>query len=363
MLLSLVSCTATDELHAVEITTAAASEKAIGYKKFSYEFFGTFDTVILIAGYAQNQTKFDEYSSYAFKRFNELHKLFDNYKTYNGINNIKSINDNSNGSPIKVDKSIIDLLEFCISANKTISQKVDISMGAVLNVWHNYREAGLDNPENAQVPTESELLEAAAFTDIDNITINADENTVTLSEGTKIDLGAIAKGYATQIIADELLKMGFESFFISSGGNIKAVGKPFEEGKALWSIGIQNPFYFDDPQKNENLIDIAYIKDMSVVTSGDYQRLYTVNGTAYHHLIDPETLFPAKNFRSVTIFTEDSALADFLSTAVFTSSYEQGLSLIENIENTEAYWVFPDGRIKATEGTKSLLKNLGGATN
>ncbi len=342
-------------------TSCSAEQKS--YNKYSYEFFGTFDTVIQIAGYAQSQKEFDEYSSYAYKRFNELHKLFDNYNTYEGINNIKTINDNAGETPVEVDGTIIDLLEFCIDSYNNVSQQTDISMGALLNVWHNYREEGLDNPDAAKVPSSDELLEANKYTGINNITINQKDNTVYLNQGTRLDVGAVAKGYATEIIANELYDMGFESFFISSGGNVKAVGTKFDEQKSLWSIGIQNPYYFDDSQNNESLIDIANIENMSVVTSGDYQRFYTVDGTKYHHLIDPVTLYPAANFRSVTIFTQDSALADFLSTAVFTSSYEDGYSLIESIKETEAYWIFSDGSIKSTEGAKNLLKNLGGATN
>lgn len=341
----------------------SCADSRASYKKYSYEFFGTFDTIVIVAGYAQSQKEFDEYSSYAYDRFNELHKLFDNYKTYVNINNIKTINDSTGIAPVEVDSVIIDLLSFCINSNKNILSKTDISMGALLKVWHQYRETGLNEPENAKLPSPKELQAANSFTGIDNIIIDEKKNTVLLKEGTALDLGAVAKGYATQLIAQELFEMGFKSFYISSGGNVKAVGAPIDETRSFWGIGLQNPFYFTDPDNNENLIDIAYIENLSVVTSGDYQRFYEVEGTRYHHLIDPETLYPAGYFSAVTIFTEDSGLADFLSTAVFMMPYEEGLVFIESLEGIDAYWIFKDGTIKATDGAKKRLKVLGGATN
>ena len=267
------------------LTACSASAKS--YEKFSYEFFGTFDTIIKVSGYTETMKEFEEYSSYAYQRFNELHKLYDNYNTYEGINNIKTINDSAGSAPVEVDTQIIDLLEFCIDSNKSISPKTNISIGSVLLVWHNYREAGLSDPDNAEVPPMEELEAANRFTGLDNIVIDRDKSTVYLKEGTALDLGAVAKGYTTEKVARELYDMGFESFFISSGGNVKAVGAPMEEAKAAWAIGLQNPFYFDDPDNQESLIDIAYTNDMSVVTSGDYQRFYEVDGVRYHHLIDP----------------------------------------------------------------------------
>ena len=333
---------------------ASCSIFAGSYEKYSYEFFGTFDTIVQVSGYAKSQNEFDKYSSYVYQRFNELNKLYDNYNKYEGVNNVKTINDSAGIIPVEVDPQIIDLLAFCMGSNKAISKKTDISIGAVLEIWHNYREEGLNDSENAAVPAQEELEAANQFTGMDNIVIDEEKSTVHLKEGTMLDLGAVAKGYATQIVADELFEMGFEAFFISSGGNVKAVGAPIGDTKNAWAIGLQNPFYFDDPDNAESLIDIAYANDMSVVTSGDYQRFYIADGEKHHHLIDPETLFPAGYFSAVTIFAEDSGLADFLSTAIFLSPYDEGRALIEGMEGVDAYWVFADGAVEATDGAKEL---------
>lgn len=104
---------------------------------------------------------------------------------------------------------------------------------------------------------------------------------------------------------------------ISVGGNVCATGPKPETGQP-WVVGIQNP---DAP---EEYLHTIYVEDFSVVTSGDYQRYFTVDGVAYHHIIDPDTLFPADYWRSVTILCPDSGLADALSTALFTLPQQEG---------------------------------------
>ena len=120
---------------------------------------------------------------------------------------------------------------------------------------------------------------------------------------------------------------------------------------------------FDDTKGNLELIDTAFVQDLSVVSSGDYQRFYEVDGIRYHHLIDPHTLMPATYHRAVTIFADDSGYADFLSTAVFLMPYDTGRNLVEKLDGVDAFWVLSDGSVKATTNAMEMLKILGGATN
>ena len=82
------------------------------------------------------------------------------------------------------------------------------------------------------------------------------------------------------------------------------------------------------------------------MSSGDYERYYTVEGKEYHHIIDPDTLMPANYFSAVSIICQDSGMADTLSTAIYNMPYYQGIALIESLEDTEALWVFHDGSMK-----------------
>ena len=97
------------------------------------------------------------------------------------------------------------------------------------------------------------------------------------------------------------------------------------------------------------------VTDRSLVTSGDYERYYEVDGKRYHHIIDPVTLFPADYFTSVTILCEDSGAADAWSTALFNMSYEEGLKLVEADPDVEALWIFKDGTMKDTSGFQDLI--------
>ena len=107
-----------------------------------------------------------------------------------------------------------------------------------------------------------------------------------------------------------------------------------------------------DPNTYSQIITIA---DTSCVTSGDYERYFTVEGKKYHHIIDKDTLMPADYFSSVTIIANDSGLADCLSTALFCMSYEEGLALVEKIGGVEVLWIYSDGTMKTTQGFDALI--------
>lgn len=345
------------------VMSGCAANMSDDYTKYSYEFLGAFDTVIQIVGYARNQRDFEKMAKLAESRFMELHRLFDIYHDYDGINNIKTINDRAGIEPVRVSQEVIDLIQFSKEWYDKTGGTVNIAMGPVLSIWHEYRERGLDHPDEAGLPPMESLLEAAKFCDIQRVIVDEEAQTVFLSEkGMSLDVGAVAKGFATEIVADELQRQGYSSFLISAGGNVRTVGEPLDGLRTKWGIGIQDPDS-DQSQNEKSPLDTVYISEGSVVTSGDYQRYYEVDGVRYHHLIDPETLMPATYYRSVTVCAEDSGLADFLSTNLFLLPYEESRKLAEELDGVEALWVFPDGSFKATDGMKAMLKVMGGATN
>lgn len=342
--------------------SACSNESNSGYTKYSYEFLGTFDTVIQIMGYAKNADEFEIMAEICQERFVELNKLYDIYNDYDGINNVKSINDNAGIKPVEVQQEIIDLILFSKEWYNKTNRKCNIAMGSVLSIWHDYRDKGINSPEKAEIPPLEILKEAMKFTDINKVIINDDNNSVYLEEkNMRLDVGAIAKGYATEIVANELINKGYTSFIISSGGNVRTVGEPMDRSRKKWGIGIQDPDGNpNDP--NEPSLDILYINDQSLVTSGDYQRQYEVDGKMYHHLIDPDTLMPAEYFRSVSIVANDSGIADFMSTTIFLTPYEEGRRLLENL-GIDAVWVMKDGTVQATGNARKVMKYMGGASN
>lgn len=334
------------------------------YKKYSYEFLDTFDTVIQVMGYCKNQGEFDAWAKKAQARFVELNRLYDMYDDYDGVSNIKTINDNAGRQPVAVDPDIISMLLFCKQWQAKSPEAVNIALGSMLRIWHDYRQAGLDNPEQAAVPPMDELTKAATHSSIDDVVVDEAAGTVFLNDPEMLlDVGSVAKGYATELVAQELQSQGWQSFVINSGGNVRAVGGPLDGTRSKWGVGITDPDNPGSAVESGELLDTAFVAGLSVTTAGDYQRYYMVDGKRYHHIVDPSTLMPADRFQAVTVVAGSSAVADYVDTVLFILPYEEGLAYIQGLGGIEALWVLPDGSVKATEGMKAMLKNLGGATS
>jgi len=226
-------------------------------------------------------------------------------------------------------------------------------MGAVLKVWHKYREEGSEDPTMAKLPEMEVLQEKNKHTDINKLIIDEENSTVYLEDPEmSLDVGAIAKGYATEQVCEYVYEQGFKNGMISVGGNVRTIGEKVGKEK-YWNVGIQNP----DSESDEKNLYILNLKDKSLVTSGDYERYYTVDGVRYHHIIDPQTLMPSNYFTSVSIITKDSGVADELSTAIFNMPFEEGLAFIESTPESEALWVFKDGTMKSSSGFSDYIHN------
>ena len=337
------------------------------YELMSHYITGPFDTITTYMSYVSSEDEFNEQCDYIEEQLNYYDQLFDKYNTYNGMNNLKTINDNAGKKAIEVDQPLIDLLNLSIERNRKISSKVNIAFGSVINIWHDYREEAESHDGVGTVPSDEELEKANQHTSIDSIEIDEKKKTVYINDAlVSIDVGATAKGYAIELIKDGLIEMGVDNFLLSGGGNVASHGqrKIQKEGEFYlddcadkFCVGIESPqdgnyaASADDPDSENEAVLV--VQGESIVTSGDYQRFYQdVNGVRYHHLIDPETLYPAVHFRSVSIITEDSGLADFLSSAVFLMEYEEGLKLVNSLDGVEAIWLLEDGKIRMSDGLK-----------
>ena len=308
-----------------------------------YEYFDTVSTILSYRG--DSADAFSENCEAVSALLEEYHRLFDIYYEYSGINNLKTVNKNAGVAPVKVDGKLIEFLLYAKQIYTLTDGATNIAMGSVLKIWHDAREVGIDDPASAYVPNADALIEAAAHTNIDDIIIDEENGTVFLRDSQmRIDVGALGKGYATEKAAQLLISRGVTSYVLNIGGNIRTIGTKVSGNG--WVTGITNP----DRSSDEDFVCRVVIKDISLVTSGDYERYYVVDGKSYHHIIDPKTNMPAEYFSSISIFTPDSGLADALSTALFCMSYEDGLALIEKIGGVDVIWVSRDGTVKMTDG-------------
>ena len=329
------------------------------WSRYRISYMDTFDTIVQNVGYTRTGMEFDRYSEEMHKLLIYYNQLFDRYNSYEGINNVKTINDNAGIEPVQVDEPLLDLLEQCIEWEEQSQGAVNVCMGPVLEIWHNYREQYIGTTEGKLPPME-QLEAAARHTDIRNLVIDREAGTVYLTDPeASLDLGAVAKGYATERIAQQLYADGFTSFAMSSGGNIRVMDAPADGSKSAWVIGIQDPAAAMESGK---YADSVIANNISVVTSGDYQRYYMVDDVKVHHIVDEKTLMPANRFSSVTIVCEDSGLADMLSTALFILPMEEGRALAEQY-GAQAMWIDPAGIVTCTDGLIPMLKERGGATS
>ena len=324
--------------------TPAAQTENKGKSYFTY-----FDTVSYVYSYAGDSAEqFDERSAEVSDILGEYHRLFDIYHEYSGVNNLCTLNLNAGGEPIEVDEKLIDFLLYARELYQATDGEMNVMMGAVLRIWHDLRDAASDDPGAARLPTEEELSTAAEHTDFSLLEIDEDARTVRIADpAASIDVGALGKGYATEMAARALEAEGVSSYVLNVGGNIRIIGtKPDGTG---WVTGVK------DPRNTSEFAIKLRLADTSCVTSGVYERYYTVDGVRYHHIIDKDTLFPAEYFSSLTVITKNSAFADALSTALFCMPYDDGAALAEKL-GVDVLWIFPDGEMKYTPGIEKLIE-------
>ena len=335
---------------AVALASAACSQKP-ALTRYDAQFLQLFDTVTSVVGYAKDKETFTAYAQELHDELEVYHQLYDIYKEYDGINNLKTINDNAGIAPVVVDQKIIDMLELAKELDVKTNGYFNIAMGSVLSVWDGYRTAGIDDPETAELPPMEKLKEASEHMNIQDVVTDKEASTVYLADPEmSLDVGAIAKGYATEMACRKLEEDGLTNALVSVGGNVRAIGTKDDGSK--WKLGIQNP----DLSSETKYLHMIAVDDMSLVTSGVYQRYYTVDGVQYHHIVNPDTLMPWFEYDSVSILCKDSGVADALSTAVFNMIQEDGQALIESMDGVEAMWLYPDGSEKYSSGFQAYME-------
>lgn len=329
----------------VLLTGCAPVNRQPEQKQYTASFLDVFDTVTSITGKADDEESFREKTRKVHEALREYHQLFDIYNSYEGINNLKTINENAGIAPVKTDPRIIALLKDCGDYFELSRGMVNPAMGSVLQLWHEARNDGINDPANARLPKEEALQQASQHMNLDAVVIDEAASTVYISDPqVQLDVGAVAKGWSVQRVAEAAPS----GLLISVGGNVCATG-PKDANGTPWVVGIQNP------DGGDSYLHTLYLTKGSLVTSGDYQRAYVVDGELYHHIIDPNTLYPSTYWRSVTIVCDDSGLADALSTALFLLPMEEGQELLDKT-GACAMWVDRNGEMFYSPGFQDNIR-------
>ncbi len=298
---------------------------------YSSEFFAM-DTVMTITAYGKNS---ENAVSAAQDRIYELDDLLSVQKEDSEIYKLNC------AKSLSVSPDTLSIINRSIEISNLTDNCFDITCEPLIRTWGFY--SGLKN----KVPSQDEIETALKGVGTEHIKIN--ENTVTLDKNTSLDLGAVAKGYASGEACRVLKENGVSSALISLGGNVRAVGS--KPDGSDWSVAICDP---DDSTKQAGTLKIS---DTAVVTSGGYQRYFEENGQIYHHIIDTETGYPANSgLKSVTVVSQDDTLADGLSTALFVMGLENAKKLyFDNNSLFGAVFITDDNKIYITD---NLINNF-----
>lgn len=203
--------------------------------------------------------------------------------------------------------------------------------------------------QNPVIPPENEIKEDVKKVDYQNLKLEGNSLTF-LSPHTTLDFGGVAKGYIADRLKDYLKEQGVKSAIINLGGNVLCVGE--KPDGTPFKVGLQKPF----ADRNET-IETLNINDMSVVSSGVYERHFIKDGVNYHHLLDPKTGYPYRNgLVSVTIITKISGDADGLTTACFSQGLEGGLKLVNSLEDVYGIFITDDYEVYYSDGAKDFLE-------
>ncbi len=254
---------------------------------------------------------------------------------------LSRVNRSAGGDPVAVPADLREVIRRALEIGKLTGGAFDITWAALWGVW-DFRA-----PE-PRAPDRREIEERLSRIDYRAVEIDAGAGTVRLPrEGMKIGLGGIAKGYALDLSAAALRRMGAERFLLSAGGQIYAAG--LRDGRP-WRVGIRDP-----RGAPGDYFAFFEASDVSVSTSGDYESYFMIDGVRYHHILDPRTGFPARTVRSATVISPDALTADALSTALVVLGRDKGLDLVESLDGVEAVLIDSSGAIYSTAGVGERL--------
>lgn len=314
------------------LTSIFGGCKASEPPKTSESFFAM-NTYMTFTVYGENSS---EAVKNACTRIGELEEI---WSVTNEKSDIYAIN-NSEGEPVTVSGYTSELINFAVDMAEMTKGAFNPSIYPVVSAW------GFTTGEN-RIPSEKELEKLIGLTNYEQIEI--DGNTVSVGNGMMLDMGAVAKGYAGDIIIDLLREQGVTSALLDIGGNIQALGS--RPDGSDWQIGLRNPF-------SDGTLGVLKISDTAVVTSGNYERFFIGDdGKRYGHIIDPKSGYPAESgLASVTITGSEGKLCDVLSTAIYVMGYDNAVELWRSRSDFGMILVTENGDVHITGNIEQQFK-------
>jgi len=306
--------------------------------KKSQFLFGTIADITVIAKTSADQKAID-------LAFDAMKDIDNRMSSYNNTSEVSQINKLAGRSAVKVSSDTLNVTEKSLYYSKISDGMFDISVGPLMDIW-GFRSG------KQHIPSDEEINNVLPLIDYRKVKIDQSNSTIKLDlKGMRIDLGAIAVGYAVDKAVSVLKDNGIKNALVNGGGEIYALGSPSK--KKAWRVGIQHP-----RRKNE-MLGTLELKDMAISTSGDYENYFEMNGKRYCHIMNPKTGKPVEGVMSVTVVANTTIEADALSTALFIMGAENGMKLAEKLNNVECIIVTgtneKDMKILVSSGLKDKV--------
>ena len=300
--------------------------------KYTKELFAM-GTNITLTAYGENAEAAVEKSA------NDLLSWQSLWSTRSDDSELSKVN-HAEGEPTEISEVTANLLRFTLEMSEKTGGRLDPTVQPLMNVW------GFTD-RNFKVPSDEELNAAKALVGYQKVSLEG--NTLTMPAGMQLDFGAVAKGYACDLITDDWKAQGITSGLVNLGGNIAVIGK--NETNENWKIAVQNP-------NDNSAIGILNVTDCSVVTSGSYIRYFEdENGNTYGHIMNPATGSPVKgDIKSVTVVGKDSKVCDALATAFYVMGFDGAVKYLQDNGETEVIFVTADDEIHITKGLEAVFE-------
>lgn len=316
------------------------TENSLRINKEPYE-----DKQFLMGTYVQIRVYDEGKEEVVAKAFERVKDLADRITVNEPGSEVDKINEQAGIQPVKVSDDVYKLIKTAYSYSEDSNGGFDMAIGPITKLWH------IGFPD-AKKPSQEEIDEALKLVDYHKVILDDKEQTVYLEEkGMSLDLGAIAKGFITDEVVEVLKKNNVTTAVVDLGGNVYVLGQSPRAKDTDWTVGIQDP-----KQSRNTTVGSVPASNLSLVTSGIYERFLEVDGTTYHHLFDPKTGYPFDNdIAGVTIISKKSIDGDGLSTAVFSMGVKDGLEYVNHLKEVEAIFVTKQDTIYLSDGIEKIF--------
>lgn len=254
--------------------------------------------------------------------FEEIARVESIMSVFREDSEVNRVNREASFHPVTVSPELFHVIEMSAAISRETHGAFDISVGPLMKLWPFYKKEKI-------LPSESALKEALSRVGYRHVVLSPEDRSVSFAvPGMALDLGGIAKGYAIDRAVSVLKKKNVRAALVNAGGDIFAYGtKP---GGHPWWVGIQHP------RKSGELVAALPVRDKAVVTSGDYERYFTVGGKRFHHIVDPRIGFSAVETASVTVIADSAVYADGLATGLAVLGPKDGLAVVNASPNAHA---------------------------